>query len=182
MSDISELEGRITAALDRIAKGLDGRPADAAVEAEAQAAAEAVAQADAEIAGLKQALDEERTVTAQLEERVKTIKAKLDERTHEMQGALDDARGSVTALDTELQQLREVNEALRTSNIALRDANAAGLADPELINAGLMAELEALRAGRATDAAEMGAVLTQLEALLGDASGVNTPAEQEGEA
>ena len=65
-----------------------------------------------------------------------------------------------------MQQLREVNEKLRESNVALRDANAEGLADAELINASLMAEVEALRAGREADAAEMGAVLTQLDAIL----------------
>lgn len=156
MSDISELEGRITAALDRIAKGLDGLGAPAGASQEAEA----------EIARLTQELDEERTVTAQLEERVKGIKEKLDTKMQELETALDEARAATTAMDTELQQLRDVNDRLRESNVALRDANAAGLADPELINAGLMAELEALRAGRAADAAEMGAVLTQLDAIL----------------
>lgn len=158
MSDISELEGRITAALDRIARGLDGMAVPAGVSEEAET----------EIARLTQELDEERTVTAQLEERVKGIKDKLDAKMQELETALDEARAATTAMDTELQQLRDVNDKLRESNVALRDANAAGLADPELINAGLMAELEALRAGRAADTAEMGAVLTQLDALLSE--------------
>lgn len=160
MSDISELESRITAALDRIAKGLEGAIPDTSVSDEAEA----------EVARLTQALDDERVVTAQMEERVKAVKEKLDQKVQDMEETLQEARAAVTAMDTELQQLRDVAEKLRASNIALRDANAAGLADPELINAGLMAELESLRAGRAADAAEMGAVLTQLDTILGGGS------------
>jgi chromosome segregation ATPase len=163
MSDINAFEGRITSALDRIAKGLDAIQA-----AETPAAPEGPSpEAEAEIARLTQLLEDERTVTAQLEERVKAVKDKLEERDAAMAQSLEEAQASVTALDTELQQLRDVNEKLRDSNVALRDANAAGLADPELINAAMMAELESLRAGRATDMAEMGAVLTQLDAILG---------------
>ncbi len=157
MGDITEYESRITAALDRIAKGLDGLEAPQSGPSEA---------AEAEITRLTQALEDERTVTAQLEERIKGIKDKLEDRVSGMEAALEEARASVTAVDTELQQLREVNEKLRESNVALRDANAEGLADAELINASLMAEVEALRAGREADAAEMGAVLTQLDAIL----------------
>lgn len=164
MSDISKLEGRITAALDRIAKGLDGLAEQ--VVPDSTGASE---EAEAEIARLTQALEEERTVTAQLEERVKGIKDKLEERAADMARSLEETQASVTAMDTELQQLRDVNEKLRESNAALRAANAAGLADAELINASLMAELDALRAGRSADKAEIGAVLTQLDAILGDA-------------
>lgn len=160
MSDINTLESRITSALDRIAKGLDGLDAPAAPTGMS-------AEAQAEIDRLTQALADERTVTAQLEERVKSVKDKLDERAAEMAQSLQEAQASVTALDTELQQLRDVNDKLRESNVALREANAAGVADPELINAAMMAELEALRAGRSVDLAEMGAVLTQLDAILG---------------
>lgn len=157
MGDITEYESRITAALDRIAKGLDGLEVPQSGPSE---------EAEAEITRLTQALEDERTVTAQLEERIKGIKDKLEDRVSGMEAALEEARASVTAVDTELQQLREVNEKLRESNVALRDANAEGLADAELINASLMAEVEALRAGREADAAEMGAVLTQLDAIL----------------
>lgn len=164
MSDISELEGRIAAAMERIAKGLDAVPA--AVDTPAQQDEDAAA----EIARLTQELEDERTVTAQLQERVKSLKEKLDERITGMDAAIEEARGSVSAMDAEVQQLRDINAKLRDSNAALRDANAAGLADPELINAALMTELEALRAGRETDAAEMGAVLTQLDAILNEAA------------
>lgn len=160
MSDINTLESRITSALDRIARGLDGLEAPAAPTGISE-------EAQAEIDRLTQALAEERTVAAQLEERVKAVKDKLDERDADMARSLQEAQASVMALDTELQQLRDVNDKLRESNVALREANAAGVADPELINAAMMAEIEALRAGRSVDLAEMGAVLTQLDAILG---------------
>lgn len=159
MSEISELEGRITAALDRISRGVDGL-SDGAGDT-------------AEVERLTQALEEERTATAQLEQRVKALREKLDEKVSALEAALDEAREAVTAMDTELQQLRDVNDQLRESNVALRDANAAGLADADLINAAMMAELDALRATRAADAAEMGAVLTQLDAILDGAKEEN---------
>lgn len=157
MSDISELESRITSALDRIARGLEGLDAS-----------EDTQDATQEVERLTQALEEERTLTAQLEERVKAIKDKLDARVQGLDKAMAEARASVTAMDTELQQLRDVNEKLRASNVALRDANAAGLADADLINTALQTELEALRASRAADAAEVSAVLGQLDAILGN--------------
>lgn len=159
MSEISELEGRITAALDRISRGVDGLSGGAGDTAEVER--------------LTQALEEERTTSAQLLERVKVLRRKLDEQVATLGTALDEAREAVTAMDTELQQLRDVNDQLRESNVALRDANAAGLADADLINAAMMAELDALRATRAADAAEMGAVLTQLDAILDGAKEEN---------
>jgi chromosome segregation ATPase len=164
MSDIEQLEGRITAALDRISKGLDGLTKPAASQD-----ATASAEAEAEIARLTQALEDERTVSSQLEERVRDIKAKLEERSAEMARSQEKAQASMATLDAELQQLRDINDKLRASNTALRDANAAGVADPELINASLQMELESMRAALSADRAEIGAVLTQLDTILGDA-------------
>ena len=67
MSDIAALEGRITAALDRIRSGLD------------QVAAAAPAGGDAS-AALQDQLDEERTANAQLVERVRALKEAQDGR------------------------------------------------------------------------------------------------------
>ncbi|GGH25718.1 hypothetical protein SAMN05444007_103192 [Cribrihabitans marinus] len=77
---------------------------------------------------------------------------------------------AMTRLDMDLQRLRKASAQLREVNEALREANAAGLADPGLIDSGLQAELEALRAVRATDAAEAQAVLSRLEPLLAQAN------------
>lgn len=76
---------------------------------------------------------------------------------------------SMVRLDGDLQRLRKSNELLREANAALREANEAGVGDPSLINKAMLAELEGLRAARATDAAEVHAVLTKLEPLLAQA-------------
>ncbi|MCG7626625.1 hypothetical protein MHM88_02325 [Epibacterium sp. MM17-32] len=80
-------------------------------------------------------------------------------------------------LDGELQNLRASNDQLRQSNAALRAANAEGVGDPTLINAGLEAEVEGLKAARATDQAEVNAVLARLEPLL--ATAPNLPEGEE---
>ena len=59
MSQIEELQSRITAAMDRIGTGLGAL----------EAAQDEAAQND-----LTQALDDEKTANAQLEERLKTLK------------------------------------------------------------------------------------------------------------
>ncbi|WP_204114137.1 hypothetical protein [Shimia biformata] len=70
MSEISELENRLSKAMARIAAGIDALPG---------AASEAEASADAdEMAALKQALEDEKTASAQLEERVKALGDKAD--------------------------------------------------------------------------------------------------------
>ena len=161
MSDIEQLEGRITAALDRIAKGLDGLAEQAVPDTSNP-------EAEAEIERLNRALEEERTVTSQLEERVKGVNEKLEQRTSDMERSLDEAKASIAALDAELQQLRDINDQLRESNAALRDANTEMMADPGLVNVSLQVELDALRAASSADRAEVGAVLSQLDAILGD--------------
>src|SRR6056297_3513250 len=94
MSQIDELQGRIMTAMDRIAQGLDGLAAPVAEPATPEPAPEPEATSDpvpdkapepvletaaedaGEIARLTEALEEERLVTAQLEERIRTLKAR----------------------------------------------------------------------------------------------------------
>lgn len=80
----------------------------------------------------------------------------------------------LSALDGDLQALRAANEQLRTANAALRAANAEGVGQPELINQGLEAEIEGLRAARAADKAEVDVVIARLAPLLPSA---DLPAE-----
>jgi len=58
-------------------------------------------------------------------------------------------------------QLREIIE-------ALRDANNAGVGDPHLINKAMLAELEALRALRDSEQAEVKTLLSELKPLVGE--------------
>ncbi|MEM7318471.1 MAG: hypothetical protein AAF408_05550 [Pseudomonadota bacterium] len=78
--------------------------------------------------------------------------------------------GAMSRLDDDLQRLRKANDELRDVNAALRDANQQGIGDPTLINKAMLAELEALRASRATVAAEAHAVLARLEPVLAQAT------------
>lgn len=307
MSQIEELQSRITAAMERIGNGVAilSETAEAATASAAEATAEAAALAEAQAnaepdAELTAALEEERLVNAQLEERVKRLKARHAEELAAAQASTDDnaddgalmaevdalkaeleelkaesakvsdletelasakdalasvqdseevealkaeldaARaqlndtsevdalrseidtlksqldgaaelGALRAelegqdvgpdtealksdlatmkaeyqiqanamadLDVDMQRLRKSNEQLREAITTLRDANAAGVGDPSLINQAMLAELEGLRATRASDVAEAGAVLARLEPLLAQAA--NLP---EGEA
>lgn len=229
MSQIEDLQSRITRALDRIGQGIDGlnpgpapeefealrgraeaaeqelaqtREAFAAAREQAEAdrdAAIAAARSDAaaemeraleevraaseatveaedagdtpEVTELKEALDEEQMANAQLQERLRLLKARLAEaETAAPDGAEPTGAASMAALDAELQKLRTANDDLIAANAALREANAQGVGEPELINRGMQAELVALRAARAAEAAEAGAVLDALTPLLDDAA------------
>ena len=182
MSQIEELQARLTAAMDRISAGVE-----TALAAGAQAA-----EPDAELAT---ALEEERLVNAQLEERLKALKtrhaAEIEalkaeqgggdetDRVAELEAELAAAKtGAETqgeqeerlaALDADLQRLRTANDELRKANAALREANEAGVGDPDLINKAMLAELEGLRASQAADAAEVGVVMSKLNTLLSNA-------------
>ena len=157
MSDIEEYERRITAALDRIGKALEARPAAAGDE------------------GLAEALEAERTANAQLEERVRAIKEKQETTVSALESTVEDLKGEVASLqdaladrDGGLQRMRQVNAELRRSNSALREANAAALPDAHLVNTAMMAELEALRAEQAAGAAELNEIAALLEPILAE--------------
>ena len=151
MTDISALEKRLSDALDRIIAGAEG-----------------LAQADtsAETAALQAALDDEKVVTAQLEERVKQLTSRQDEAVADARAAAKAAEAQVAQLDLELQRLRRSNDQLRQSNQALREANEAGVGEPHLINKAMLAELEALRAARAADVAEASQIIAAMEPIL----------------
>jgi len=223
MSQIEDLQARITRALDRIGQGVDKRDsglspeeverlrnralqaekslaevqealeatreqaaaelASARAEAEEardRAVAEALAQATPdpaeetseaaapEVAELRDALEDEKLANAQLEERLRVLRARLAEA--EAAPPTDAAPDGLAELDVELQRLREANDELAKSNAALREANAEGVGEPQLINEGLIAELQGLRAARAAEAAEAAAVYGALGPLLAEAA------------
>lgn len=156
MSEIDALQSRITAALDRIAQGLERTGED---------------KDPARIEALEQALEHERLANAQLEERIMALRGRLAAATDAAETARQAARDHLTALDRDLQSLRKVNQQLRDSNQALREANAEGVAEPDLINAAMLAELEGLRAAQAADRAEIDAVLGEMSEVLGPGAG-----------
>ena len=154
MSQIEELQQRITAALDRIGQGLE-------------LAASGAGGADpAEMDALREALDEEKLANQQLEERVRTLREREETQRVAAELAQADLQAAQAKFDKDLQALRKANQQLRDNNQALRQANEAGVAEPHLINKAMLAELEGLRASRAADQAETSAVMAELERLI----------------
>lgn len=155
MSDIAELERRITAALDRASKALERLGAASGDSGDAEA--------------LRAELEAERVANQQLEERVRAIKDKQETMIARLEGEVSRLREALTARDGEVQRMRSVNDELRASNKALREANAKGLPDADMVNSAMVAELEGLRAQRAAERAEIDEVLATLEPLLKEA-------------
>lgn len=167
MSEIEELQGRIAAAMDRIGAGIETLGATGGADSQSELTAR---------------LDEEKLVNAQLEERLVTLKAKHETDLAALRAELDATEElnrlraqqatqseTMARLDMDVQRLRLANDQLRASNAALRGANENGVGEPHLINKAMLAELEGLRAARATDAAEVSVVLSKLGPLLAGA-------------
>ena len=164
MSDFPQLETRITTALERIRSGLDGFAAPP-VLADRPAAVD-TSETTAKVAELTAQLDEEKTANAQLEERVKLLKERQDGKMAELESNVDAGRARSSRMDRELQRLRQVNAELRDINGQLREALTEGVSEPHLVNKAMLAELEALRATRSADAAEMDAILEELTPII----------------
>lgn len=180
MSDITELERRITSALDRIGAGLDGMGAATpdGPDPELQAALDA---AQARIEELEQALTDEKLANAQLEERMKAVREKADRHSAAMDIQAFEQQQSTAKLDADLQRLRRAAEDLRTSNLSLREALEQGISEPHLINKAMLAELETLRATRAVEIAQADALLASLEPLVKRAAQEAAEDEDKGE-
>ncbi|MGB3179718.1 MAG: hypothetical protein WBC68_09510 [Albidovulum sp.] len=160
MTDITDLERRISAALERIGVGLDTLGASDP--------GAALTGASNEAAELHDALEAERAANAQLTERVRAIKDKQEQ----MVSALESKVARLTEqLDTaavEIQRQKQLNSELAETTRALSEAAEAGVTEPDLINRSMLTELEALRAARAAEMAEMEDILSELKPLIGE--------------
>ncbi len=167
MSDIAEFERRIAYALERIGKGAERLRDQVAAASEANADSAAASGADsAEIEQLKQALAEEKTANAQLEERVKAIRQKQDKNVANLEAQIAELTARAQTAEKDLDKLRRATADLRASNTALREANAEGLADAHLINKSMQAELIALRAQQEADRAELDGLIGELSPMV----------------
>jgi chromosome segregation ATPase len=169
--EIRELEQRITAALDQIGQGLEGLD-------------KATTPDTGEIDGLRGELEDERTANAQLEERLRAVNSKNDKKLEALEKSGRETRDAMDKLDGELGRLRAANAQLRENNQALREANEAneaGVGEAHLINKAMLAELEALRATRAADIAESGAIMAALAPLLSAVGRSENSGENSGE-
>lgn len=180
MQDIAELERRITAALERIGAGLDR--AVAASPASPPPAPVIAAPTTGSEALLRAELDEERMMTAQLQERIKVITAReaalreakpaepkpvhVPVAQAQLEARIDKMTRQLDVQGLELQRMRKVTVQLREQLSRLREAAEAGSTEPHLINKAMMAELEALRAARASEIAEMDEILSELSPLI----------------
>ncbi len=154
MTDVAELEKRIAAALERIGAGLGSLTTGSD------------GTDGAELAAVQESLDTERTANAQLSERVLAIKEKQESLVKEMEAEVAKLREELSGQDAHIQKMKQVNQKLRQNNRSLRDANKQGVGDPGLINDGMVAELDALRASRESDRAELDAILVELKPLV----------------
>ncbi|MCU9849692.1 hypothetical protein OEZ60_16960 [Defluviimonas sp. WL0024] len=159
MSDIAEMERRISAALERIGAGVE--------KARAEAEAAAAAREQARTAGeLREALEAERAANAQLTDRVRAIKEKQETMVDALEKKVARLTEQLDAAGAELHRQKRINADLTEAQRALREAAQDGVPEPEQINRSLMAELEALRAARAAEMAEMQEILSELRPLI----------------
>ncbi len=165
-TDIADAGRRLSAALDRIGKGL-GRigPLPAPTSAPIPAPNP---KAPPETAALREALEAERTANAQLQERLKAVKERDSSSLSTLEAKVDRLTQQLDVQGLELTRMRKTTVQLRETVRLLTDAAQAGATEPHLINKAMLAELEALRALRQTEVAEMDEILAELRPLLGE--------------
>jgi DNA repair exonuclease SbcCD ATPase subunit len=154
MEDLDSYERRITEALDRIEAALASRGVPSAAGGDAGA--------------LREALEAERTANAQLTERVRAIKEKQETMVAALERKVAQLAQQLDLESRELQRQKRLNAQLVETNRALTDAASAGVTEPHLLNRAMMTELEALRAARAAEIAEMDDILSELKPLIGE--------------
>ena len=164
MQEIAELERRITAALERIGRGVANLPtAPVTVESELP-----LSMAEAELARLTEALDEERMANAQLNERLRVVRDKEAGEKSALHTQLEDLTAQLEAQATELNRLRRTVDQVNGELADLRDVAERGVTEPEHINKAMLAELMALRAARASEAEELAQIVAALNPLIAE--------------
>lgn len=142
MSEIPQLEQRIAAALERIRAGLDTLPGAEMAETAAQAET--------------------------LASRVSALEAELVEK-GALEAEVSALRDGLAKAEQERAEMLDTMQKLQTVNADLRLAAAEGVTDPDVINAALVADLEALQKVRAADLRDIDAILNELAPLAKEA-------------
>ena len=155
MSDLAAYERRINAALDRIAQKVEGRRAGDGAGAPA-----------GEVARLRQALEKERGVNAQLSERLHQLRQRQESSVGQLERRLARLTEQLDLQSLEMLRLKKANTKLMEANAALREARDGGALESKLVNRSIAAELSALQAERRTEMAEMEEILAELKPLL----------------
>lgn len=168
MQDLAELERRITAALQRIGTGLESLSIGAgAVETGADDPAGAAAAAS-EIATLQAELENERAVSAQLREILASLQDAGPTDPNSAEAQVEKMTRQLDVQGLEMQRMRKSLIQMRGNLRALRQAQSAGLADPDAINRAMVAELDSVRVSRLAEMAEMDEILAELDPLIGE--------------
>jgi len=154
VSEITELERRITDALARIDAGVDTLGQGGAGEGTGDTAA------------LQEALEAEKAANAQLEERVAAIKDKQETLIKDLEKQVSDLTATVARQEEDAKTLIALNNELREATEAQQATS--GDKDAELVNKALQAELEALQTARKADLAELETIMTELKPLIGE--------------
>ena len=172
MQDIVDLEQRLAAALARIGDGLDLLPqrmaarVKEAVEAAKPQAPEPQATPTAETSPLAET---HQAVIYRLRDRLAAAREREDQTRAEYEQRVAALSQQLDVHGLELERMRRATANLREELRALREAQAAGIADPELINQAMLAELEALRAERLAEIAELDTLNAALQSHLSEA-------------
>ena len=178
MSEISALEQRLSIALTRISAAAEIIVSSSFLEmneSEIKDRDALPAHILTELEQLRLNLMQSQTTTSQQKTVIADLNTKVTRLSSEQprpyeadsEYGLEKLSQAVLTLDASVQQLSQSNLQLRKANQDLRSANAAGLADPGVIDAGLQAELVSLHAERDVDKAQLQALL----AVLVDSNG-----------
>jgi hypothetical protein len=170
MQDIAELERRITAAMERIAKGLDRAPApvDPLTPVESGTPGAVATAGRDEVTRLTESLDEERMANAQLAERLKVVRDKEAKLRGALEEQIADLMRQLDAQGLELSRAHRTMVQQGGQLRSLREAAEAQVADPALINRTMEVEMEALRATRGAEVAELEDILAALDPLIAE--------------
>ena len=163
MQDIAELERRITVALERIDRGVAG------LVAPSLNAQPSAMLPESDFAALNEALDEERMLNAQLNERLRVVNEKAAAEKAALLAELSDMNAQLSEQAGELGVLRETLVSLNEELDDLRGMAEGNVIDPEQINHALQTELAQLQASRAAETAEVAAILDALTPLVAEA-------------
>lgn len=157
MTDFSALESRLRAALEGIAAGLSA----------GASSAPAAGAREGDLAALRAALAAESEKVAALTAKLNAAKDKAPAG-GAAKGKLEALTAQLDVQGLEMQRLRKANALLREQLRALTEAAVAGGegASGAQINKALAVEVEALRAERAAESAELDAILAALEPLV----------------
>lgn len=166
MQTLADLERRISAALTRISEGVAALPLAAD-----QTSADPSAGHLAELDTLRADLAAERAARAE-------VQAKLDAalaapatvrgggRELELQDQVDRLTKLLDVQGLDLVRLRKTVGTLRESLQSLRSSQVATLPDTAAINRALLAEVDAMRAERLSEMAELDEIIAELDPLL----------------